>query len=1214
MSVRPALSIDESVKLAEGLTRSSSQTGAAGAREDDAFLRGSRRRERTLLDPDAIPDTADLAAILRERHETSFSVNPQVLARRLRSRLRVMRRYTKHALDTSVAGLLLDIFNVILSLLACGLYVYEADTDETAWLSTCEVVLSAWFSFDYVLRLTIADNFLEAVLSRDMMIDLISIMPVFFSLFSQNNVQIFGILRVLKILRLLRVQRLLSYFGDDEVMKQGFFMMLTFTFVIFFGAGVYHYVENRTEALRSRFLSDNPEEQWENDDEQRESVHFFFGTAAYFVVVTMTTVGFGDITPSTSLSQFVAAVMIMTTIIVVPFQTNELLNRISDQSVWNKKKYTPKAAQRHVVVAGTVNSNGLAYFVDEFFNADQLLQAEELIIMVVMAPCPPGPDVLELLQDPHYSSQLLYISGSVLSPKDLARASAMSAEAIWLLSDKFAENPGEEDALTIIRSLQLNRYLQANVSDGMTLPAVYTQLIQPENRTKLTLSTSSVKAAKRKERKQLKQAARMRSTKNASFVSPKAEKAGGETNASMGLGATSSGVVEEQDNDAESGGEAEDLNDGAVLCLNELKMVILARSCTTPGLFTLVNNLVTSGSDSGQAKLSTPWEREYLEGGDHEIYRVKLAESFDGLNFFQVAVAAYDAFRVVLIAVEQGGSVRVAPHNLVIDCSQDAYGYVITEDSGKASQVESFEKSVGTSARNSELRPRIDTRSSSRGNDTTGSFSEGTPREPTDGSGADESKSPPPRSLMSAERKALIRKKMSLVAQQNIALSKWRRGNVEPDSPGTPMSPLGGENSLASYAEDCIASFHFSARKRTLREAELFSADELLPEGKHWDDIPSSSRHIVLCGSAADMYHFVLTLRRKKQSKSATGAEEAIIPIVLLVPNGLTQTMWNRVANFPMIFFIAGSPLSTEDLMRAGVEFAQHAVVFAGGQHSKLTVSEQSPEAMKALQEMEAMADADTIFINSALHALNPDLHVVSELVHNSNMSFLNEVHLQPNSENVLGGPWFASGHVYVSSLNDYLSAQLYHNPRLVTLLEKVIVGDSSNGEDRPDAQDGTTVELLNPFDLPPRLNGSKLLPGSKWRVVYSHVLRHRAVPIGLYRGISAVGEPSDFGNRLPYVFTNPPADAIVRAQDRVFILMSSLSMRKLQMTSDISRLSTAGECASLRDPCDTTQSSTPEVATSQTPKQAGRAGVPATDGRIDDLNSRVQELEALLK
>ena len=64
-----------------------------------------------------------------------------------------------------------------------------------------------------------------------------------------------------------------------------------------------------------------------------------FHEAAYFVVVTMTTVGYGDIGPTTGVSQLVTSVLILTTVVFVPFQTNQLLKVISEQSVWGKQSY-----------------------------------------------------------------------------------------------------------------------------------------------------------------------------------------------------------------------------------------------------------------------------------------------------------------------------------------------------------------------------------------------------------------------------------------------------------------------------------------------------------------------------------------------------------------------------------------------------------------------------------------------------------------------------------------------------------------------------------------------------------------------------------------------------------------------------------------------------------------------------------------------------------
>ena len=82
--------------------------------------------------------------------------------------------------------------------------------------------------------------------------------------------------------------------------------------------------------------------------------------------------------------------------------------------------------------------------------------------------------------------------------------------------------------------------------------------------------------------------------------------------------------------------------------------------------------------------------------------------------------------------------------------------------------------------------------------------------------------------------------------------------------------------------------------------------------------------------------------------------------------------------------------------------------------------------------EEDAMADADTLFINAALRSINPNVHVVSELVNFSNMEYLNDIRTgqtgkrrSTKHQSPIMSPLFAAGDVYVPALNDVLSAQV---------------------------------------------------------------------------------------------------------------------------------------------------------------------------------------------
>ena len=66
--------------------------------------------------------------------------------------------------------------NVSLSLLSCGVYILKTYEDHRI-LSHLEIGLTGFFLFDYALRLYVADQRLEAMLSPTMLIDLLTIAP-----------------------------------------------------------------------------------------------------------------------------------------------------------------------------------------------------------------------------------------------------------------------------------------------------------------------------------------------------------------------------------------------------------------------------------------------------------------------------------------------------------------------------------------------------------------------------------------------------------------------------------------------------------------------------------------------------------------------------------------------------------------------------------------------------------------------------------------------------------------------------------------------------------------------------------------------------------------------------------------------------------------------------------------------------------------------------
>lgn len=73
-------------------------------------------------------------------------------------------------------------------------------------------------------------------------------------------------------------------------------------------------------------------------------------------------------------------------------------------------------------------------------------------------------------------------------------------------------------------------------------------------------------------------------------------------------------------------------------------------------------------------------------------------------------------------------------------------------------------------------------------------------------------------------------------------------------------------------------------------------------------------------------------------------------------------------------------------------------------------------------------------------------MNVVTELISEKNLAFMLD---DPILYNIMKDydydqtPTFASGEVYLSSLMDSLICQAYYNPALITVLSKLIVGDT---------------------------------------------------------------------------------------------------------------------------------------------------------------------------
>ncbi|KAJ8904528.1 hypothetical protein NDN08_001046 [Rhodosorus marinus] len=180
-------------------------------------------------------------------------------------------------------------------------------------LEVLDVSITGVFVFEYFLRWYSGGGLRPRYLAKKIMIiDLLAILPPFLSMATDYNLQFVRLLRVVRIFRLQRVLQKKEFyrlFGIKSAVSETNLriaeVMVTVFSILYVSSG---------------FL-------YEAEVEVNGAIDNFFD-AFYFMVVTLTTVGFGDITPVTPLGKLVVSCSIITGILYIPYQFGRLAEAV----------------------------------------------------------------------------------------------------------------------------------------------------------------------------------------------------------------------------------------------------------------------------------------------------------------------------------------------------------------------------------------------------------------------------------------------------------------------------------------------------------------------------------------------------------------------------------------------------------------------------------------------------------------------------------------------------------------------------------------------------------------------------------------------------------------------------------------------------------------------------------------------------------------------
>lgn len=232
------------------------------------------------------------------------------------------------------AGQLFDQILIVFIILSVSLVMLDSVAGfhkrYTFELYALEWFFTVIFTIEYLLRIVISHNRKAYIFSFYGLVDLLSIIPTYLSLFILGTNYLL-IIRLLRVLRIFRVLKLMEYMGEARLLIESLKRAKRKIFVFMYGVAVLAIIFGSL-----MYLLETP-----------ESGFTSIPQSIYWAIVTITTVGYGDISPVTPLGQALASLVMLTGYAIIAIPTGIITAEIALASRDAEKYVAKECAQCH---------------------------------------------------------------------------------------------------------------------------------------------------------------------------------------------------------------------------------------------------------------------------------------------------------------------------------------------------------------------------------------------------------------------------------------------------------------------------------------------------------------------------------------------------------------------------------------------------------------------------------------------------------------------------------------------------------------------------------------------------------------------------------------------------------------------------------------------------------------------------------------------------
>jgi len=231
-------------------------------------------------------------------------------------------------------GKLFDVALLIIILFSVALVMLESvpgiRTEHRELLRMLEWIITGIFTVEYILRVLIIRKPISYIFSFYGIIDLLSVLPTYIGLFVLGSHHLI-VIRVLRMLRIFRILKLTRYTLAGRTLaramwasreKISVFIFFVIVLVIVVGTVMY-LIEGEAHGFTS------------------------IPRGIYWAIVTLTTVGYGDISPQTPFGQFMASVVMIMGYAIIAVPTGIVTAEIINPSSRENTQVCPQCLHPH---------------------------------------------------------------------------------------------------------------------------------------------------------------------------------------------------------------------------------------------------------------------------------------------------------------------------------------------------------------------------------------------------------------------------------------------------------------------------------------------------------------------------------------------------------------------------------------------------------------------------------------------------------------------------------------------------------------------------------------------------------------------------------------------------------------------------------------------------------------------------------------------------